>query len=154
MSQLTLPLMEVPTCRIRAGYDYGALSAKPLQSQKFSSQDPLGMPWYYFTFLVTCHSWSFDTLCILNHPSFRSEWGKSRNFLLVARHFSLSDHIFLFAQDDNDAILLPSESSDKRQTRYCFFIYGGVWHVQNIWTMLQKSGCILVNLTLPYQLVT
>jgi len=127
MSQLTLPLMEVPTCRIRAGYDYGALSAKPLQSQKFSSQDLLGMPCYYFIFLVTCHSWSFDTLCILNHPSFVQSGvnreisslslvtpnpRKSRRYLKPLRysHFSLSDHVFLFVQDDNDAILLPSES--------------------------------------------
>jgi len=43
--------------------------------------------------------------------------------------------------------------TDKRQRGIAFFIwrFAGMFKIHG---MLQKSGCILVNLTFPYQLLT
>jgi len=90
-------------------------------------------------------------------PIIRSEWRKIAKFA-PCRSSLLTDAATSFYQTMSSysfrTIMMPYccllNHTDKRQRGIALFYMEACGHVQNIWTMLQKSGCILVNLTLPY----
>lgn len=102
----------------------------------------------------------------------RSEWGKIAKFpacrssllthaspAVTWSSFAIVTSLYrIMSSYSFRTIMMPYccllNHTDKRQRDIAFLYMEVCGHVQNIWTMLQKSGCILVNLTLPYQLLT
>ena len=162
--------MEVPICRIRAGHDYEELYRRSLYNQRSFLTRPLGYAIVLFHVSGNVSLLGF-WYALYPQPSIvRSEWDKIAKFprsslptyanraatwssftIVTSLHQTMSSYSFR-------TIMMPYccllNHTDKRQRGIALFYMEACWHVQNIWTTLQKSGCILVSLTLPYQLLT